>query len=61
MSQETALRTDGGSNSYLCVTCGNFKPAYKFREGDCTCRDCNEDGRGSVNYELNDGEVVEVE
>lgn len=44
----------------LCVTCGEFKPAFKFEEGDCTCHDCNDEGRGGVNYDLDDdGEVVD--
>lgn len=48
-----------GRNAHLCVTCGEFKPAFKFREGDCTCQDCNEAGVTGVNYGLEDGEVVE--
>lgn len=54
MSSESATET------FLCVTCGEFKPAEAFVKGDCTCKECNEAGRGSVNYDLDeDGEVVE--
>lgn len=48
-----------GDNASLCVTCGEYKPNYKFHEGDCTCNDCYDEGESEVNYELVDGEIVE--
>ncbi len=48
------------SESALCVTCGEYKDREKFEEGDCTCSDCYDAGRSSVNYELDGGEVVEA-
>lgn len=49
------------TDRFLCVTCGMFQPPEKFEEGDCTCHDCNANGRTGNNYDLNDdGQVVEA-
>lgn len=37
----------------LCLTCGPLKHEDLFHEGDCTCRDCYEADRHSVNYREN--------
>lgn len=57
-SSHHRLIADGGE--YLCVTCGELKPGSRFEEGDCTCNDCYDEGRGGVNYTVNEnGQVVE--
>lgn len=42
---------------FLCVTCGRLKHEGLFHEGDCTCTDCYEADRHSVNFrEAPDGD-----
>jgi hypothetical protein len=43
---------------YLCVTCGEFKAGDEFPDGDCSCWDCADANRGSVNWELTDEGVL---
>lgn len=33
---------------YLCLTCGRLKAEHLFEEGDCTCNDCYQEGRGEL-------------
>lgn len=40
--------------TYLCVTCGEFKPGERFAIGDCTCDDCHDEGQTGVYYDLDE-------
>lgn len=54
--------TPHDTDPVLCVTCGYWKTPQEFKKGCCTCKQCQDEGRGSVNYDLDeDGNVVVVE
>lgn len=45
---------------YLCVTCGRLKHEELYTVGNCTCDDCHNADRDSVNYrEASDGDGFE--
>lgn len=42
---------------HVCATCGRLKHEDLFTANDCTCDDCNSEGRSEVNWqEANDGD-----
>lgn len=42
--------TDSQRRFYLCVTCGRLKADELFKQGECTCDDCQAEGRSNVRF-----------